>query len=86
MEGGFMADKLIAEYKSKEFERLRCYALNQMSTMEACLNPLSVSRGIQNGPIDIPSMNTIRTLFETLIQLRTNMLSPEERRLLNEKR
>ena len=53
-----------------------------MSTMEVELNPLSVSRGIQEGPIIIPSMNTIRTLFETLIQLRSNMLSPEERNLL----
>lgn len=77
-----MADKLIAEFKEKEFERLRCYALNQMSTIEVSLNPLSVSRGIQNGPITVPSMNEIRSLFETLIQLRTNMLTVEERNLL----
>ncbi|KKN61484.1 hypothetical protein LCGC14_0521390 [marine sediment metagenome] len=68
-----MADKLIAEYKQKEFERLRKYVLNQLSIMECNLNPQSQSRKIQNGSILIPSENEVKQLNESLLELRANI-------------
>ena len=78
-----MADKIVAEFKEKEFERLKDYALNQISQIECGLNIASMSRGIHAGKgVTVPSMDEIKKLFETLIELRFNMLTPEERRLL----
>ncbi len=77
-----MADKLIAEYKQKEFERLRNLTLNYLSLMECDLNPQSQSRGIQDGDVLIPSTYDIINLNKALCELRKNILSPDERKLL----
>jgi len=80
-----MADKIVAEFKQKEFNRLKDCVLNQISTIEMGLNIASVSRGqYASQEIWIPTYKEIDKLHETLIELRSNMLSSEERRLINE--
>jgi len=78
-----MANVLRAQYKQKEFKRLADYALNQMTIIEVGLNTNSVGRGIYNNEIIIaPSPKEIRDLNSTLLELRENILTFEERELL----
>ena len=78
-----MADKLIAEYKQKEFDRLKDCALNQISQIECGLDIASMSRGqYASQTIWVPTTAEIKKLYETLIELRSNILTPEERSLL----
>jgi len=82
-----MADILIAQYKEKEFERLTDYCLNLMSVIEVGLNVNSQSRGIDPGKgVWVPSTPEIEKLSSALFELRSNILTSEERELLNEKR
>lgn len=75
-----MADIQIALYKEKEFDRVRNFVLNQLSILEADLN----IDGLHS--IIVPSEKDIKILSETLMELRSNILTAEERRLLNEDR
>ena len=77
--------KIIAEAKQKEFKRLSDYALNQMSIIEVGLNLNSQSRGLDSaGWVVIPSIKEIRELSESLLELRKNILTVEEREALDE--
>ena len=78
-------DKLVAEAKQKEFDRLKDYALNQMSLIECGLNVNSVSRNPYakgNEIIWVPSSIEITKLSFTLLELRDNILTFDERKLL----
>jgi len=78
-----MADRLIIAFKQKEFDRLKNCVLNQISTIEIGLNVASISRGqYANQEIWVPTTTEIKKLYETLMQLRAYMLSPEEKELL----
>ena len=78
-----MSDKIVAEYKQKEFDRLKNCVLNQISTIEIGLNVASISRGqYANQEIWVPTTTEIKKLYETLMQLRAYMLTPEEKELL----
>ena len=77
--------KIIAEAKQKEFKRLNDYALNQMSIIEVGLNPNSQSRNpYGTGWITVPTIKQIRELSESLLELRKNILTVEEREALDE--
>jgi len=74
-----MADKIVAEFKRKEFDRLKDCALNQISQIEMGLNIASMSRGqYASQAIWVPTYKEINKLHETLIELRSNILTPEE--------
>ena len=79
--------KLRAQYKQKEFDRLKDYFLNQMSEIEVGLNPSSTSRGPYASNIIIwaPSEKEIDKLHLSLHELRSNILTSEEQETLNEK-
>ena len=83
-----MADILIAQYKEKEFKRLTDYCLNLMSVIEVGLNIDSVSRGLYNEDKEVwvPSTPEIEKLSSALFELRSNILTSEERELLSEKK
>ena len=77
--------KIIAEAKQKEFKRLREYVLNQMSIIEVSLNHNSQSRNpYGTGWITVPTIKQIRELSESLLELRKNILTVEEREALDE--
>ena len=78
--------KMVAEYKKKEFDRLKDLTLNLMSIVELGLNPSSQSRNPYSGneEIWIPTSNEIRSLNLTLLELRANILTSEEKESLNE--
>lgn len=77
-----------AQYKEKEFDRLKDYALNQISLIECGLNLNSISRNsyVNNKDIWVPLETEINKLYETLLELRSNILSSEERRILDEEK
>ena len=78
-----MAELIVAQAKEKEFDRLKDFVLNQMSLIEAGLNPQSVSRNpYGNRTIWVPLQSDIDKLYATLLELRENMLTFEERVLL----
>ncbi len=78
-------DKIVAQAKKKEFDRLVDYSLNLMSLIEVGLNRSSVSRNPYSCPwIFTPSLTEIETLHKTLLELRENILTSEERELLLE--
>ena len=80
-----MADKIVAQAKEKEFDRLREYSLNQISLIECGLNPQSQSRNpYAMSFIIVPLESEILLLFNTLMELRENYLTFEERKLLEE--
>ena len=77
--------KLVAQHKQKEFDRLKDYVLNQMSIIEVSLNPNSQSRNPYGmGWVITPSIKEIQELHESLLELRSNMLTVEERNALDE--
>ena len=77
--------KLVAEAKQKEFDRLKGLVLNQMSLIEGGLNPASIGRNPYDPPwIIIPTRKDIHDLFDTLMELRKNLLTVEEKECLNE--
>jgi len=77
---------ILANYKTKEFERLKDYALNLITLIEVGLNPSSVGRGqYPTETVWVPTIKEIATLSDTLLELRMNTLSPEEQEVLNEK-
>lgn len=79
-------DKLIAQAKVKEFDRLKDYALNQMSLIEVGLNPQSVGRHPYGDSdyIYAPTLMDIMKLNITLLELHENILTFNERGALNE--
>jgi len=84
--------KLIAQYKQKEFDRLKDYVLNLISEVEVGLNITSIGRNPYGDPdlkfsadVWVPSEKEIDKLHLTLHELRSNILTSEELEALNEK-
>ena len=79
-----MADKIVAEFKQKEFDRLKDLVLNQMSEIEVGLNPQSVGRHAygSHDMVIIPTRMEIAKLNTSLIELRENLLTPNEEELI----
>ncbi len=78
--------KIVAQAKEKEFNRLRDYALNQMSLIEVGLNPQSVGRHPYGDSdyIYTPTLMDIMKLNIILLELHENILTFNERGALNE--
>lgn len=84
--------KLIAQFKQKEFDRLKDYVLNLMSEIEVGLNVTSIGRNPNGDPnlpfsmyVWVPLTKEIDKLHLTLHELRSNILTSEEVEALNEK-
>ena len=82
-----MADKIVAQAKEKEFERLTDYVLNLMSEIEVGLNVNSVSRHAYASTkyVYAPTSMEIHKLHSALLELRENIVTSEEQELLDEK-
>lgn len=84
-----MADLIVAQAKEKEFKRLADYVLNLMSEIEVGLNPNSIGRNPYSrgkAIIYAPLKMEVEKLNTAFLELRDNILTPEEKELLSEKK
>ena len=77
--------KMIAKYKEKEFNRLSNLTLNLMAEIKIGLITEGRAEGFNKTNIWPPSEIEINHLNSTLIELKNNTLTPEEKETLNEK-